>query len=216
MTRAPIRHALVQAVGLVVLLALPAVGVAAAPVVTVGPATEVGPTTARVTGSIDPQGQEAVYRFEYISDELFDSNVADGLPGFVGADGAGFGFLSPSAGPTSLPPVTLEGLLPGVRYHLRLVAEGEEGALGVADAPTFFTAGGEPELPNPIPCDGDSCQVLPPEPVDPALGTLMAGPGNPKVRYHRYGKRRPQAKKRRDGKRKAGKGKKQAGKGTRR
>jgi hypothetical protein len=41
----------------------------------------------------------------------------------------------------------------------------------------------------PIPCLGDSCQSLPPEPVDPALSTLFVGPGNPPVRYRRY--RRP-------------------------
>lgn len=46
-----------------------------------------------------------------------------------------------------------------------------------------------------IPCSGDSCRSLPPEPVDPTLTTLLEGPGNPKVRYHPYkhkhkGKRR--------------------------
>ena len=37
-------------------------------------------------------------------------------------------------------------------------------------------------------CEGDSCQVLPPEPVDPTLTTLLEGHGNPKVTYHRYKK----------------------------
>jgi DNA-binding beta-propeller fold protein YncE len=41
-----------------------------------------------------------------------------------------------------------------------------------------------------IACEGDSCQVLPPEPVDPALSTKVSGLGNPRVRYHRYGRRR--------------------------
>jgi hypothetical protein len=52
--------------------------------------------------------------------------------------------------------------------------------------------GGFPEPLEPIPCTGDSCQSLPPEPVDPALSTLFAGPGNPPVRYRKY--RRPQKK----------------------
>jgi hypothetical protein len=37
-----------------------------------------------------------------------------------------------------------------------------------------------------IPCFGDACQELPGEPVDPALNTVVAGPGNPKVFYFRY------------------------------
>jgi hypothetical protein len=39
----------------------------------------------------------------------------------------------------------------------------------------------------PIPCTGDSCQVLPPEPVDPTLTTLLPGPGNRAVRWRVYG-----------------------------
>jgi DNA-binding beta-propeller fold protein YncE len=34
-------------------------------------------------------------------------------------------------------------------------------------------------------CEGDACQTLPPEPVDPTLTTLLRGLGNPKVRYRR-------------------------------
>jgi hypothetical protein len=41
----------------------------------------------------------------------------------------------------------------------------------------------------PIPCVGDSCQGLPSEPGDPALGTLFAGPGNPAVKYRKYRRR---------------------------
>jgi len=37
-----------------------------------------------------------------------------------------------------------------------------------------------------IPCEGDSCQILPPAPQDPTLTTRVAGVGNPRVRYHRY------------------------------
>jgi hypothetical protein len=36
-----------------------------------------------------------------------------------------------------------------------------------------------------IACEGDDCQVLPPEPVDPTLTTLLQGLGNPKVRFRR-------------------------------
>jgi hypothetical protein len=40
-----------------------------------------------------------------------------------------------------------------------------------------------------IPCEGDACQVLPPEPIDPTLTTLLQGLGNPKPRYVRYKRR---------------------------
>lgn len=39
--------------------------------------------------------------------------------------------------------------------------------------------------PGGIACEGDACQTLPPEPVDPTLTTLLKGLGNPKVRYRR-------------------------------
>lgn len=35
-------------------------------------------------------------------------------------------------------------------------------------------------------CEGDGCQVLPPEPSDPTLTTLLSGRGNPKVHYRSY------------------------------
>ena len=40
--------------------------------------------------------------------------------------------------------------------------------------------------PGGIACEGDACQTLPPEPVDPTLTTLLEGLGNPKPRYKRY------------------------------
>jgi DNA-binding beta-propeller fold protein YncE len=48
-----------------------------------------------------------------------------------------------------------------------------------------------------IPCAGDSCHSLPGEPVDPTLTTLLEGPGNPKVRYRTYKKRRAKPRKHR-------------------
>lgn len=41
-----------------------------------------------------------------------------------------------------------------------------------------------------IPCEGDGCQILPPQPRDPTLTTTAAGIGNPRVRYHRYSQQR--------------------------
>jgi hypothetical protein len=49
--------------------------------------------------------------------------------------------------------------------------------------------GGFPVAPEPIPCQGNACQSLPPEPTDPSLATLIPGLGNPAVRYSGGGKR---------------------------
>jgi hypothetical protein len=64
----------------------------------------------------------------------------------------------------------------------------DPGAFDLYDA---RVGGGFPQPSPPIPCAGDACQDLPSEPVDPALNTLVAGLGNPKVHYYKY--RRPRA-----------------------
>jgi hypothetical protein len=63
----------------------------------------------------------------------------------------------------------------------------DPGSLDLYDA---RVGGGFAVPPVPIPCNGDSCQVLPSEPTDPTLTTLLSGPGNPSVRYRKYGAKR--------------------------
>ncbi len=60
----------------------------------------------------------------------------------------------------------------------------DPGAIDLYDA---RVGGGFPEPGEGIPCEGDSCQALPPEPTEPTLTTLLSGPGNPPVHYTRYG-----------------------------
>ena len=60
----------------------------------------------------------------------------------------------------------------------------DPGAIDLYDA---RIGGGLPEGGEGIPCEGDSCQALPPEPTEPTLTTLLSGPGNPPVHYTRYG-----------------------------
>ncbi len=50
-------------------------------------------------------------------------------------------------------------------------------------------------------CEGDACQVLPPEPTDPTLTTLLSGRGNPKPRYRQYYRRGAKKEKQDKGKR---------------
>jgi hypothetical protein len=60
------------------------------------------------------------------------------------------------------------------------LVEADPGAVDLYDA---RVGGGFPIPGEPLPCNGDACQPLPPPPVDPTLTTLLAGPGNPPVRY---------------------------------
>jgi hypothetical protein len=99
----------------------------------------------------------------------------------------------------------------GDAYFLtpRSLVGADPGSVDLYDA---RVGGGFPEPVAAIPCLGDACQVLPPEPVDPTLTTLLSGPGNPSPRYDRY--KGPREKKtHKKGKKK---GKKKNGKGGRR
>lgn len=58
--------------------------------------------------------------------------------------------------------------------------------LGGTDLYDARVGGGFSDPVDPIPCTGDTCQILPPEPTDPTLTTLLAGPGNPPAKYTRY------------------------------
>lgn len=182
---------------------------AAPPVVAANAAMELGFTTVRAHGLVDPGAQEAFYRFEYIADSLYRRDAAEGRKPFATAIADGSGWLPAGAGAVPLAPLLGEfgGLEAGVEYHLRLVAENEDGA-AVAVAPSFTT----PEPLEPIPCFGDNCQVLPPEPRDPTLGTTVPGLGNPKVHYTHYGSKRKGRRhqrghhKKKSGKRNTGKG----------
>jgi hypothetical protein len=156
------------------------------PAVVAEAATEVTSSTARAHGSVSPGGEETFYRFEYITDSLFGQNQGSGKDPFAGAAADGFGWLQAATGEVSVAPVLGEfgALEAGTSYHLRLVAENQDGS-AIAVAPSFTT----PTPVEPIPCFGDSCQVLPAEPRDPALGSTVPGLGNPKVHYFRYGRK---------------------------
>ena len=74
------------------------------------------------------------------------------------------------------------------RTERSLVPE-DPGAFDLYDA---RVGGGFPPPLVPIPCNGDACQSLPPEPGDRAITSLVAGPGNPPVRYPKRKRRHRQ------------------------
>jgi hypothetical protein len=61
---------------------------------------------------------------------------------------------------------------------------------GSVDLYDARVGGGFPIPPTPIPCGGDACQPLPSEPENPPVGSLVAGPGNPPIRFHKRRHRR--------------------------
>lgn len=81
--------------------------------VTTGAATNVRGTTASVEGTINPEGVEAHYHFEYGPTTAYGSTTAEEA--------------SASAGPVSVPPTSLTGLTPLTTYHYRLVAVNANG-----------------------------------------------------------------------------------------
>jgi hypothetical protein len=104
---------------------------AAAPAVTIEAASQVGFSTAKAKGSVNPEDKEASYRFEYVSQAHFEAE------GFANAAQAGNGSLAENAGATPVT-ATLEGLNANTTYHLRLVAENADGS-DEAAASTFAT-----------------------------------------------------------------------------
>jgi hypothetical protein len=115
-------QALVAALAILGIFALPAS--AAAPVVTVEDAKNVEYTTAKVEGTVNPEGQATIWRFQYATAADF-SDAQDG----------------PSGSTETAEPVSgaLSGLKPNTTYHLRLLAENADGQDEAVAASTFTT-----------------------------------------------------------------------------
>src|SRR6478672_11531863 len=103
-------------------LAVPAQ--AAAPAVVTGPATTVTATTATLTGTVSPNGEQTTYRFEYGPTTTYGTQTP------VQGPIQGNGDRSVTADVT--------GLAPSTTYHYRLVATNPSGTVNGADA-TFTT-----------------------------------------------------------------------------
>jgi hypothetical protein len=111
-----------------------AAGAAAAspPGASTGPVTAIGPTTATVSGSVNPNGVATTWFVEYGASTSYGSQTATTSAG----SGTGSVAISP----------TLTGLKPGTSYHYRVVAtstagtgRGSDGLLTTSAAPQAVT-----------------------------------------------------------------------------
>jgi len=98
----------------------------AAPSITTKPASSVGDTTARLNGTVDPNGQATAVVFEYGTSTGYGAKTA--------AQNAGSGSAAKSMA------AAISGLGGGVTYHFRVVATNASGTTAGADL-TFTTSG---------------------------------------------------------------------------
>ena len=98
-----------------------------APAVATGQAVSVAQSTATLGGSLDPQGADTSYWFEYGTNADYSTSA----PASAVDAGSGNGFQSVTQG--------ISGLTPGVTYHFRLVTNNAGGTSYGADQ-TFTTA----------------------------------------------------------------------------
>ena len=101
---------------------------------TTGPVTAVGPTTATVSGAVNPNGTATTWYVEYGTSTSYGSKTS--------STSAGAG--TTSAGVTA----NLGGLTAGTTYHYRLVAQstagtsrGSDGILQTSSTPSAATGG---------------------------------------------------------------------------
>jgi hypothetical protein len=155
------------------------VAAAAAPIATTGDAGDVGATSATLRGTVDPEGQETRYHFEY------GTTAAYGLTTAPVPAGRGNEAVPVQA--------TISGLTAETTYHYRLVATPMSGARSQGADRTFTTTA------NPTPPTVSGQRSLDIRP-DAATVTASVNPNGSATTYHfeygttsRYGLRTPDA-----------------------
>lgn len=127
-------RALRGAIGLAALAMLAGSALAASlaePVAITGPVTSVDATSATLNGTVNPNGKQTTWAFEYGTSTSYGSKSP---------------LRSAGNGTANIDVTTsITGLAPGTRYHYRLVAENEDGAASGSDG-VFTTTGGEPTV----------------------------------------------------------------------
>lgn len=92
----------------------------------------IGETEAEIQATIDPEGGDTDYVFEYVSQQTFEEE------GFVGAQIAGEGTI-PGESLPKLVGANIIGLAPGTSYRVRVLAENEAGEAEPITERTFTT-----------------------------------------------------------------------------
>ena len=96
-------------------------------------AAQVGDTTARLEGLVNPEGQATSYHFEYVADADFqESGYAEALSVPLGGEAIGSGSEDVKVAQQ------IGGLSPSTRYHFRILASNEAGTSEGLDK-TFTT-----------------------------------------------------------------------------
>lgn len=125
MTRTAMWTTRVVAIAATLLIGLPAAASAATkPAVTTGGATKVTPNTARLVGSVVPNGAKTTYRFHYGNTTLYGTSSP------IKSAGSGTKKVTVKA--------EISGLAPDTVYHYRLVARNAKGTTNGSDR-TFKT-----------------------------------------------------------------------------
>src|SRR5438128_3251964 len=126
--------AAVAAFAVAALVGAGTVAAASVPTASTGSVTAVGPTTATVSGSVNPNGTATTWYVEYGTSTSYGSKTSSAS--------AGSGTSSVAISPT------LTGLTPGTSYHYRVVAtssagtaQGADGLLMTSAAPQVVTGG---------------------------------------------------------------------------
>jgi hypothetical protein len=138
-----------------------------APLVSTGAVSEIGQSSANVTGSVTPEGAETHYYYQYGPTTEYGQRTASSEPGVN--VGAGLGSIEA--------PATLVPLTPDVSYHYRLVAWNEYGTSYGQDG-TFTTEAGQSPLAVPGPASGISVNeaTISDPLVNPTTPPLIATP----------------------------------------
>lgn len=144
------------------------------PVLSTGEVQSIAPTSAILTGTVNPGGVATAYHFAYIGQAGYEAALAQSSP-----NPYALGFSTPAVAVGSdhtVHPVTapLEELKPETTYHYALVATNALGTTIVGPGQTFTTAPGEPPAPpTPAPSSGET---TPPAAAPPAALPSLSYP----------------------------------------
>lgn len=176
------RGALAASVAVVFMVLVPCAQ-AAVPSVDSTAASEVGSESARLEGIISPNGLHTTYSFEYVA---LASYSESGFATAIATPSTAIATESES----EVVGAVIGDLSPDTTYYFQLSATNLSGTTR-ALLSNFTTSHGSE-----LSCEGDDCQILPPQPVDPTLTTLLSGLGNPAPHYYRlnHPKKRHKAK----------------------